>query len=136
ARYDKFFDPGNPAGPQDYSGNRLNLAPRWSANGVIDYRYPVSDRYDLRMSTNWTYRSKIFFTQSNLPELSDQSRLLGNARLGLEPSGGKGVAVAAYVNNLTNKRPTTLAFDAPAPGAFVKYFSPGRTYGVDLLYRW
>jgi iron complex outermembrane receptor protein len=136
ARYDRFLDLLNPAGPQDYSGKALNQAPRWMSNLVVNYLYPLSEKHDLRMNTNWTYRSTIFFDQPNTPEMADPSLVKGNVRLGIEPRDGKGSSITAYVNNVTDKRPLTFAFAAPAPGDNIKYFSPGMTFGVDLSYRW
>lgn len=136
ARYSDYLvvRPGRPT--QDNSGNRLNQAPKWSANWSAGYTAPVSANYDLRLGTNWSYRSRIFFDQTNLLPMSDPARFNGNARIGIEPSSGTGFSITAYVNNLTGVRPMVYTFADSAPDYYTKYFGIGRTFGLDLSYRW
>lgn len=148
ARYESFFSPGDPAcfrtvpttpctaGVADFSGKTLNQAPRWSANWSIAYHLPVSSTYNVRLATNWSYRSRIYFTADNRLTMSDPDLLTGAVRVSLQPVEDTGFTVAGFVNNISNQRRLVFAFDEPAPGYNGKYYGFGRTFGVEASYRW
>lgn len=132
ARYRNYVVPGF----FDYTGNRLQLAPEWTANASVNYTTPVSSRLDLRATTVWSYRSRIFFDSSNDPEVSAGGVAKGSVRVGIVPNDSKGLSVTAFVDNLTNKRPLA-AGAAFEPGVqYLKYFETGRSFGLDLSYHW
>src|SRR5206468_5464657 len=123
ARYTQYAIPG----VFDYTGNRLQQSPKWTANMSVSYVTPVSATFDLRATTVWSYRSRIFFDSSNDPYQAADALAKGSIRVGIEPSEGKGLSVTGFVDNLTNKRP--LAADlAFGPGYYVKFFEPGRSF--------
>ncbi|EJL27349.1 outer membrane receptor protein [Caulobacter sp. AP07] len=131
-RYDQYSDPFIGA---DYSGNRLIQAAKWGSNLSATYTLPVTGDYDLRANTTWSYRSRVYFDSANDPVLSGAPLTTGNLRVGFDPHSGSGFALAFYANNITDKRALASGFGL-APGYFLKYFDIGRTYGLDLSYRW
>jgi iron complex outermembrane recepter protein len=121
---------------QDNSGNPLVQAPTWTANGSIAYTTPVSANYNLRASTTWSYRTRVYFDPHKDINDSDGAYANGAVRIGIEPSGTKGFSVTAFGNEIKNQRRLAGAA-AFVPGAYyVKYFQPGASYGLDVTYRW
>ena len=130
-KYDRYLDVGTNT---DYAGNRLSYTPKWTVNGTAAYTFPVTSGYDLRASTTWAYRSRVFFSADNNPDIGDRARTTGNLRLGLEPSEGRGFSLAGFVNNVTNQH--AVGYSVPWIDFTSKVLSPGISYGIELGYRW
>jgi iron complex outermembrane receptor protein len=121
-------------GTVSYAGNSLPQAPKYTATASAAYAIPVSAKWDLRPSTNWTYRSEVFYDQTQDPNISSGTLVQGNVRLALLPH-GKGFSIAAFVNNVGNKKPVTYGYSF-YPEFFDQTFALGRIYGGEVTYRW
>ena len=66
--------------PTDFSGNRLNYAPKWTAAAGVDYTIPIKDN-KLVARLDWSYRSDTFFDRSNSALDTQKAYSLFNARL-------------------------------------------------------
>lgn len=136
ARYTDYViaRPGRPT--EVNTGNRLNQAPEWSANWSVSYSTAVCDTHEVQISTNWSYRDRIFFEQTNNMLQSDRERLIGNVRVSLQPSDLAGFSISAYMNNVTDTRPLVYSLANAAPNYFVRYYGIGRTFGLEITHHW
>jgi iron complex outermembrane receptor protein len=124
-----------PAFYADYSGNALVQSPKWIFGSSVSYVTPITGRCDLRGTVDWTYRTRIFYDSANSATLTDGSLSTGSVQLGIEPSGDRGLSVTGFVNNVTNQVRLASGFNF-GPGYYIKYFDPGRSYGVRASYHW
>ena len=128
----------------DNSGNRPLNAPRHSFAAGFDYSVPLRDGWDIRANADYSYRSKVFFTENNFPEAAQAGYSLVNASLSLgqEPTG---VQLRLWVRNLFDKdyRSHILsggAGRAPILGTVVNANTytvipgPPRTFGLTASY--
>jgi iron complex outermembrane receptor protein len=119
----------------DFSGNRLLQAPAWTGNVSANYTVPLTAGYGLLANTSWSYRSAVFWDAANSAAFRAGGMTVGNFRLAIEPETGKGLSLAAFVNNVSNQRPLESGFQF-GPGYNVKLFGVGRLFGADLAYKW
>lgn len=109
------------------TGNRLPYAPEWTGNFAASYTVPVGDNHKVDLSTNWTYRSRLYFDPYQLLETSDPSRLVGNAQISFADA-DDAWTLSVYANNLTNRDMKAFAFTlGPVAPAI---YAPKRTWGV------
>lgn len=66
--------------PTDFSGNRLNYAPKWTAHIGAEYTAPVGDN-NLIARVDWSYKSDTFFDRANSALDTQEAYSLVNARL-------------------------------------------------------
>ncbi len=66
--------------PTDFSGNRLNYAPKWTAHIGAEYTAPVGDN-NLVARVDWSYKSDTFFDRANTDLDTQEAYSLVNARL-------------------------------------------------------
>jgi len=111
--------PGAPAPTQDLSGQRLPLAPQFSASAELNYRYPIFDAYDLALGANVTHRSSVFLNIENDPLTRSGSLTLVDARIAFEPNGNSGFSAALIGRNIFNEQYMTGAVSLPFPNSFV-----------------
>ncbi len=130
---------------QDYTGNQLVGAPRWSAVGSIQYTIPLDDLgSELTPRVSFTYKDRVFFdpaagegSLSDLPKntISQGAFWLLNASLRWRISAGAGsIEIKGWVRNLTNEEYTITSIDVTdSSQQFVldAYGDP-RTYGLTL----
>jgi iron complex outermembrane receptor protein len=130
---------------QEYTGNQLVGAPRWSAVGSIQYTLPLN-RFSSELTPrfSFTYKDRVFFdpasgegSLSDLPEntLSQEAFWLLNASLRWRITAGTGaLEVTGWVRNLTNEEYKITSIDVTdSSQQFVldAYGDP-RTYGITL----
>lgn len=66
--------------PTDFSGNRLNYAPEWTAHTGIEYTKTIGDAY-LTTRLDWSYRSDTYFDRGNTDLDKQEAFSLFNARI-------------------------------------------------------
>jgi iron complex outermembrane receptor protein len=121
---------GNRTVPLDASGNVMIRSPDFSANLTARY---VTDTSIGRFDAAGTifYSSKLYFEVGN--RVVQPSYAQVNASLGWRPSTLDGVELRVWGKNLTDKKViygTTITTTADGVN-----YSPPRTYGVEVLYR-
>jgi iron complex outermembrane receptor protein len=144
ARYDQFCQPisaGDPQGANiscrpgfaDRSGNRLNLAPKWSGGLDVGYLGSLSQTLKLKGNATYDFSTSIFYTgAANETELSSGSWGVLGARISLEIEDGPEVFI--FGRNLADKR--FLSFSARVgPQSIFNVVSDPRTIGVGIGYR-
>ncbi|WP_227698465.1 TonB-dependent receptor [Sphingomonas hengshuiensis] len=113
----------------DASGNRLNLSPRWSYTVYAQGDVPLAGG-SVIARTEWSYRSRQYFTAANTG-LDQQAPygLLG-ATLGYTLPGGR-YDVMVFGRNLTNRQYVTST--ASFASGIVGRVGEPRVYGVRLV---
>ena len=131
------FPGATPAG-DDFSGNRLAQSPEHSFGAVIDYRRPVSARWDLSVHGQYVYRSDRYSDPGNTPEFEADSYGLVDARIGLSNK-SSGFGIHLWGRNLLDEDyaivlgPGSGAF---SPGSIFQSIGIERTYGIEVTYDW
>ena len=106
----------------DYSGNRLPYAPRWSGGFGASYEIPVGDAHSVQLGSDWTLRSSIYFDPyENKNGAYDNTYLMGSVQASYGTV-GDGWRVTAYVNNVLDQSVKAFQFD-------LSYVSPA-IYGA------
>jgi len=117
-------------GGQDYSGNRLPRAPRFSAFGIVDGELPLTASLKALGRIEFSYRSSQYFNPSNRPFQLQGGYSLTNLSAGLGI--GDHLQVKGWVQNLFDARYLVDA-NITVPG-FLEYTQRGdpRTWGLQL----
>ena len=128
---------GAPTGTDvDIDGNELVLAPTVSANGVIRYEEQLGgDLGSLAGQVEFTYKSEHFFSLTNDEILGQDGYSVWNTRLAWTSPDGS-LEVAAFADNVFNKRYRVWSFDfSPDFGFIQQFFGRPRTVGGQIGYR-
>jgi iron complex outermembrane recepter protein len=118
---------------EDFSGNRLVRAPRFSGSLIADLDTPLSGNTRILGRAEYSYRSSQFFRPSNEPFVRQGGYSLVNISAGL--GFGENLSVRGYVANLFNAR-YLIDASTTVPG-FLLYTQRGepRTYGLQASLR-
>ncbi|WP_198398664.1 TonB-dependent receptor [Brevundimonas diminuta] len=87
---------------EDFSGNRLPTAPKFTFNGAVSYQHSLGDKGDLLMTLSGSYRSKFYFSSGNVERLSQDGYWTVNGELGWALPDGK-TEVGLWARNLTDE---------------------------------
>lgn len=134
ATYDTFVNQDG----QDFSGNRLTRSPKNSYNIGINYSRNLTDRHNLSVLVDYSYRSRVFFEANNVPLIGDGSLGMVNARANLSFSPNWELSV--WGRNLTDEVHITNVIDGRGPfnlsqnGSAV--MGAPRMYGITVDYRY
>lgn len=79
----KFNDTDEHDQPQEYAGNRFRLTPKNSYAVGIDVNIPTSGTSEFYFRPTYSYKSKVFFEDSNEPGLTQKGYGLANFTAGL-----------------------------------------------------
>lgn len=130
----KYLDYNNGAG-QDFSGNRLTRAPKWSVKSAVEYRLPLSGFFSsLTVRGEMDFTDRVYFMPSNLPALSQPSTVLLNASVNLM-STDSGLNLRAFGRNLTDQDVFANLFDSATQGGNFGYRGARRTWGLEASKR-
>lgn len=131
-RYIRFPDAARVTGAVvSYTGNRLENAPAWSAEGTADLRVPVSFGYVTARGTV-RYTGDTFFAPDNLPGNKQEGYILLSGRVGVETEDGR-TSVALIGRNLTDK--SYYVFSRFNGSNHQVLYGEPRMYGVELRQR-
>ncbi len=114
----------------DRSGNRLNLAPRWSGSVSASYLVPVGTN-QLTFSASYSWESNSYFTAANQSVLGTSGWDRLDSRLSLTLKSG--LELYAYGKNLTDVRYVGYALPGTATLTPTVVSDP-RTCGAGLRY--
>jgi iron complex outermembrane receptor protein len=124
----------------NYAGNQPLNQPKHSLGAGLSYSVPVGGSWELGFTGDYAYRSHVYFSEGNFPEIAQGGYSLVNASisLGQKPTG---IDFRIWARNLFNKDYLTHVFTAgaeavPVLGKVINAQSyamvPGapRTYGI------
>lgn len=120
---------GNSLVATDVSGNRLIRSPKWSGNLSANYGLDTSLGRVEAIGTMF-FSSKFYLESGN--RVGQPTYAMINASIGLKPA-GTGAEIRLWGKNLTNQ--SVIAGSNISAGADTISYSPPRTYGVELNYR-
>jgi outer membrane receptor protein involved in Fe transport len=116
---------------QALAGNKFRLTPKHSFSAGFNINQKINNSLKLFFRPTYTYKSKVFFEETNLPKISQDGYGIVNLRTGLNI--GKKYEITLFMNNLLDKK---YIIDAGnTGGAFgIPTFIGGapRFYGVQL----
>jgi iron complex outermembrane receptor protein len=131
------IDP-NTAGVQNpnFAGNDLAYAPDVIVRLGYDHVFQLGGTNTVTFRANTTYKSDYFTSFFNYRDTQQEAFFMSDASL--EYGNGNGLKVAAYVNNMSNKRILTNgAFVTAGPDDIWNYqFGSPRLYGLRLSMDW
>lgn len=116
--------------PTDFSGNRLNYAPKWTAHAGAEYTVPVGDK-ELIGRVDWSYRSDTFFDRANSAFDMQEAYSLVNARVRLN---AESWYLDLFANNIADKDYVTGQLINPPFSCGCRTVNVGapRTYGATF----
>ncbi|MDH4261375.1 MAG: TonB-dependent receptor, partial [Gammaproteobacteria bacterium] len=97
------------------AGNKLSLAPEWTATAAVEYEQPLRDAGRLSLRVEYNYRSRFFYTKENDPLYAQDGFGLLNAFLRFEPTSGRWYVFASG-RNLTDQDYFNQVFLQSTPG--------------------
>ena len=117
----------------DLSGNYLQNAPKYTLNGVLDYRRPVTATGAFVGRIEASYQDTVYFTEFNNSDAEQEAYGLLNLMAGYEGGDGKW-SVTGWVRNATDEFVySNNIITAPLYGSVrVGSLLPPRTYGLTL----
>lgn len=133
ATYDRFFDQG-----VDLAGRTLPNAPKWNLTLASEYRVELDGGGVITLRGDVAQRDRIYFKANNLPQFSNGSYVLVNARAALTTAGDVW-EIALYGRNLTDKRYATyktVGTDTTGvsnPDLPLAVFGEPRQYGLQVV---
>lgn len=130
ARYDRYT-----LGAVDFSGNRLNQAPRWSLRGSADYDTALGRAGQLSLHAGYSWQSREYYRAQNDLLNSNPGYENLEARVGFSPSGIKGATIEVWGKNLTDDRYVGAVVPLANDLVFIGSINRGRTYGVDFRFK-
>lgn len=125
-RIDEFNTLGN-----NYTGNRLQHAPRWTLSGGFSYEAGLAGGSALLFSANANWRSRVYFDNSNRSRLSESGKSAVDAQVSWRAAGEK-LEIGVFAKNLFD----TVSLSGVAPlesfGVDLLNYSPPRRLGVFI----
>ena len=120
-----------PLDQQITSDKELAKTPKWTLNGRIEYRAPVSERGEVRLSADAMYSSHVWNDAINSKYLFQPAYALVNASIGYSFNDGQW-SVTAFVDNLTDHRIIESGDSNYSIGFHEANFNRPRQYGVTV----
>ncbi len=106
-------------------GNPFPQAPRFIANAVLTYTYPLAGG-EVFGTTDWSYRSSVNIFLFESVEFETEPQVIGGVRAGFRKNGWH---IAGFSRNITNTIGTVSAIDFNNLSGI---FNQPRTYGVEI----
>lgn len=133
---DASFDDEDSSGrPQQLAGNTFRLTPKHSASLGATFNLPVGDGLEAFFTPTYTYKSRVYFEESNLPGIEQEGYGLVNLRAGVGAADGSWT-LTGYVTNALDEE---YIIDAGNTGGIfgIPTFIAGapRFYGVEASFR-
>ena len=130
ATYDEYTTSGS-----DFSGNRLQRAPKNAYSISASYLMPLTDLGELAFRVDYLSQNKVYFNPSNAPLQVDEGYELVNARVAFEPEEGNW-ELALWGKNLTDEQYAVFKNDLSFIGtnSTADILGDPRTYGVTFTW--
>lgn len=85
----KFSDTDEDGNEQEYAGNRFRLTPKHSFGVGVDANIPLKNASSIYIRPSYSYKSEVFFEDSNRPDLYQEGYGLANFTAGYRFGTGK-----------------------------------------------
>ena len=136
AQFDQFVtaDSARPSlGTLDLAGNRLPMAPEFTGRAAAFYEIPIGAPGTLTSSAEYTWKSRLYYNEFNLPIASQDS--VGRINLSLVYDNPDGTwSVGAYARNVTDEtvRSNVTVVSALLGSLAIGTLEPGREIGLSF----
>lgn len=130
AAYTHFADPIR----GDFSGQRLDKAPRLQLNGSARYRWSFSPRWSAMAAADLSHQSKVYFSPANTAPAIGRAHGQVDLRASLADR-RSGVELGVFVENATNASYLQDIADQSSFGFYQMYYNEPRTFGLTARYR-
>ena len=102
----RFNDEDSDGNPQEYSGNTFRLTPKHSFAAGLDFYKHLSNRLSFYLRPTYTYKSKVYFEDTNQAELSQEGFGLVNLTSGFRHNSVAGLTyqLGFFAKNLLDKK--------------------------------
>ena len=121
---------------EDFTGHRLPLAPKFTAETIIEYVIALPSEDQVKTETSVSYRSKQFFDVRNDPLLVQTGYWLVNARVAYATSDGRW-EFAGFGKNLSATQYLNYAVNLSSPfGLLQEVVGAPRSGGVEVTLRY
>ncbi|MBU2997257.1 TonB-dependent receptor [Cellulophaga baltica] len=129
-----FDDEDSDGNPQELAGNTFRLTPKHSFSLGFNINPKVNKNVDFFFRPTYTFKSKVFFEETNLPDISQDDYGLLNFRLGLEFN--KKHELTFFMNNVLDEEYIIDAGNTGGAFGIATYIGgPPRFYGVQFKTR-
>ena len=139
AKFDEFTEPvydpmtGEKTGEKSYKDKKLEVAPEYSYNLAVQYRYPLFNSNTLFSRLELQGVGDFYYDFDN--EKKESSYEIVNAKLGYEGEyKGYGFDLYLWAKNIFDKKYSTSAWGSDQMGWFARAGDP-QTFGVTLTWR-
>lgn len=133
SRFDRFANPTGTAA-NDYVGNELPNAPRWSLSTGLRYRWSGSAGGAWLIDAALRYTSGRFTDPANARALAIPAETYVDAGAAYEAPGG-GWRFSLQVRNLFNRTIAVLPYVIPPLGVDTAYYNPPRTWVLNARHQ-
>ncbi|MDB6042281.1 MAG: TonB-dependent receptor [Gammaproteobacteria bacterium] len=138
ARFDQFMtaDSARPSlGTLNLAGNRLPNAPRLTLSPSFRYRVPLRLPGDLNLDGSYDWKSRVYFSEFNLPVSSQRAAGTFNLNVNYSDAGGHWQA-GLYARNITDEKiiGNVLVVSALLGSQALGELNPGRELGFTFRY--
>lgn len=113
---------------------QMPLAPKWSANASISYRWAGPFDGTLGLHGDISYKGSQYFDAFNSPSQKESPYALANIRVSWTDQ-SEAVTVALFAENVTNTYYRTAAFDLAFLGMATEVWGKPRWMGGSVTYR-
>ena len=113
---------------QNAAKTRAPFTPKWTANASMQWQEPVSDTLDFVSRVDYRYQSGMFLRVNEVFPIKDKTFI--DARIGVE---NDRYSAKLFVENLLNTQQALSL--SPFAGLFSRTFSPPRSYGIEVQYK-
>jgi iron complex outermembrane receptor protein len=120
-------------GTLNLDGNSLPRAPKLKTELGAQYDWPLANGDALSARYDYSYQSKLYFTEFNTPYAASGSYSLSDARVSYETGDGHW-EFAVFGKNLFNKAVLTNVTVSAVNGGTIESYGNPRTYGVQIKY--
>jgi iron complex outermembrane recepter protein len=118
AKVDHFNCPAGAPVSCDVDGQPLPFAPKWKLHSDATWTQPMTDKIDLLLNTDYSWKSRTQYSLSETPDTIQPSYGIWNASIGIAGKGDSGAwRLTGVVKNITNKH-------------YSSYLMPGSLAGV------
>lgn len=118
----------------DLSGRKFQDTPEFSLHVGAEYTFQLPDGYSLRLATDYSYQSKVYYDPLNAEQIAENGYSLLNARVALLSSDGK-YEVSVFAKNLTDELYKTSGVNLLGADDFgygLNYYGQPRVWGIRL----
>lgn len=113
---------------QDAARTQAPVTPKWTANASMQWQEPLSDTLDFVSRVDYRYQGGMFLRVNEVFPIKDKTFV--DARIGVEHDR---YSVKLFVENLLDTQQALSL--SPFAGQFTRTFSPPRSYGVEVQYK-